>query len=175
MAVKKTKKSAAKKSAKSTRAKAAPKKSASKKSVSQSVFTPEQFFKGMEIPMSKSNKSFEKIAQDASAMSQEQMDAFMKSSQIFAKGMEDMMKACMDMAQNSAAKSQEAAQELMACKTLNELTEAQTKLAQSSFDEFMTGATKMSEMGVKLATDAMEPINDQMSKTMKKASESMAA
>ena len=68
---------------------------------------------------------------------------------------------------------------LMSCKTLNELTETQTRLAQDSFDNFISNAAKLSEMSVKLATEAFEPINSQMSKTMsksaKKTMDSMAA
>ena len=170
MAVKKTKKTA-KKTVKTAK-KAA---STAKKTAGTTTTKTKIFFETMENPMSKSNKSFEKIAQEANAIGQEQMDALMKSTQIFTKGMEEIVKTCMDLAQNSAAKSQEAAQNMMACKTLNEFTEAQTKFAQTSFDEFMSNATKMSEMSVKMATEAMEPINDQLGKAMKKASESMAA
>ena len=63
----------------------------------------------------------------------------------------------------------------MSCKDVKELTEAQNKWAQQSFDDMMSGATKISEISVKLATDAFTPINDQMGKTIKKASETMAA
>lgn len=124
----------------------------------------------MEMKMT-NNKQYEKITSDAAAMGQEQMDAFVKSSTIFAKGMEGVMKTCMDMAQSSAEKAQAAAKTMMTCKTINELTEAQSKFAQASFDEFMTGANKISEMSVKLATECMEPINGQMGKAIKKASQ----
>lgn len=129
----------------------------------------------MENPMIKGNKQFDKLAQDATAAGQEQMDAFMKSCTIWGKGMEDMVQTCIEMAQTAGEKSQAAAKSVMSCKTLNEFTDVQTKLAQASFDEFMTNATKISEKGVKLCTDAMEPINDQMGKAIKKASGAMAA
>lgn len=129
----------------------------------------------MENPMIKGNKQFDKMAQEAAATGQEQMDAFMKSCTIWGKGMEEMMQTCIEMAQTAGEKSQAAAKSVMSCKTLNEFTDVQTKLAQSSFDEFMTNVTKISEKGVKLCTDAMEPINDQMGKAIKKASSTMAA
>lgn len=115
------------------------------------------------------NKQFEKFTQDAANIGQEQVEALVKSSSIFAKGMEDILKTCMDIAQTSGQKSQDAAKTIMSCKTLNEFTEAQSKLAQASFDEFMTTATKLSEMSIKVATESLEPINDQMGKAMKKA------
>ena len=126
----------------------------------------------METPtMMNNNKQFEKIAQDAAVLGQDQVDAMMKSSTIFAKGLEDIMKTCMEIAQEAGEKSQSAAKTVMACKTLNEFTDIQTKLAQASFDEFMTNATRISEKAVKVCTDAFEPINDQMGKTIKRATD----
>lgn len=129
----------------------------------------------MENPMMKNNKQFDKIAQDAATMGQDQMDAVMKACTIWTKGMEDILKTCMDIATEAGEKSQNAAKTVMSCKTLNEFTDAQTKLAQASFDEFMTNATKLSEKTVKLCTDALEPINDQMGKSIKRATDSLAA
>jgi len=125
--------------------------------------------------MFKGNKQMDQITQDAAVMGQAQVDALVKSSTIFTKGMEEIIKTCMEIAQNAGEKSQAAAKSVMSCKTINEFTDVQTKLAQASFDEFMTNATKISEKSVKLCTDAMEPINDTMGKAMKKASDAMAA
>lgn len=116
-----------------------------------------------------SNKQFEKFTQDAASMGQEQVEALVKSGTILAKGMEDILKTCMTIAQSTTEKSQEAAKTMMACKTLNEFTEAQSKLAQDSFEDFMATATKLSELSIKVATDSLEPINDQVGKAMKKA------
>lgn len=129
----------------------------------------------MEKTMMKNNKQYDKLTQNAAILGQDHMDAMMKSSTILAKGMEDIIKTCMEIAQNAGEKSANATKTLMSCKTLNELTEAQTKLAQSSFDDFMSNATRLSEMSVKLATECFSPINDQMGRSMKKANDTMAA
>ncbi len=129
----------------------------------------------LETNMFQGNKQFDKISQDAAVMGQAQMDALVKSTTIFTKGMEDIMKTCMEICQEAGEISQTVAKTIMSCKTINEFADVQTKLAQASFDEFMTNATKISEKSVKVCTDALEPINDQMGKAMKKASEAMAA
>lgn len=129
----------------------------------------------METTMFTGNKQIEKITQDATTAAQSQVDALVKSSTIFAKGMEDIIKTCMEIAQAAGEKNQNLAKTMMSCKTLNEFTDVQTKVAQASFDEFMTNATKISEKGVKLCSDCMEPINDQMGKAMKRAKDSIAA
>jgi len=128
-----------------------------------------------EINMFQGNKQFEKLTQDGAALGQDQMDAVMKSSTILTKGLEDIVKTCMEIAQEAGEKSATATKSVLACKTLNELTEVQTKLAQASFDEFLSNATKLSELSVKVCTDCFAPINDQVGKAMKKASDAAAA
>ena len=182
MAAKSKKKSVAKKTT-ATILKSVPSSSAAPKAAADgfSAFTKAfssfpnlQQFK-LETDMFKGNKQFEKIAQDAAAAGQDQVDAILKSSTIFAKGMEDIFKTCMEIAQETTEKSQSVAKTVMSCKTLNEFTDVQTRLAQSSFDEFMSNATRLSEKTVKLCTEALEPINDQFGKTVKRASDTLAA
>jgi len=126
------------------------------------------FFK--EIPMMKGNKQFDQFTQDAAVMGQDQIDAVIKSSTIFQKGMEEIIKVASQIAQEAGEKQAAATKTLFSCKTLNEFTDAQSKLAQSSFDNFLSNATKLSELSVKVCTDCMAPINDQVGKAMKKAS-----
>ena len=135
----------------------------------KSVAEAREAIKNMERKAMNTNKQFEKFTQDAANFGQEQVEALVKSGNILAKGMEDILKTCMDIAQANGEKGQEVAKTLMACKTLNELTEVQTKLAQESFDDFMSTATKLSELSIKVATESLEPINDQVGKAMKKA------
>ena len=122
-----------------------------------------------------SKPNFEKLTSDAAASSKEHLDALAKSGALLSKGSEELIKTYIGLVQNSAEKSSEAVKSLMACKTLNELTETQNKLAQDSFETFMSGFTKLSELTVKLANTSLEPINTQFTKSMKKASEAAAA
>lgn len=125
--------------------------------------------------MTNTKANFEKLSADTATLNKEQMDAFTKSSTLFMKGSEDILKTYMALAQELVEKSAAAVKTLLGCKTLNELTEVQNKLAQESFDGFVTGATKLSEMSVKIATESFEPLNAQLSKTIKKATEAAAA
>jgi phasin family protein len=85
------------------------------------------------------------------------------------------MKTCMGLAQKTAEKNGEAFKTLLSCKTVNEFAAVQNRLAQEGFDDFMTHATRLSELGVKLASDGFAPINDQLGKAIKKAGDAMAA
>lgn len=80
----------------------------------------------------------------------------------------------MGLAQDAAEKQAQFMQGAMSSKTLNEFTEKQSKIAQTNFDDFMAGATKISELSVKLLTEASEPMSEQMTKGMQKATKAAA-
>lgn len=179
-AVKKTTKAASKKktTVKKAAKKKAPKKTVKKvaqKTVQASKKAQTENIKTMEKMMTKGQAQFDQMAKDAANNSKENMDAVVKSSNIFMKGFEDLTKTYVSWAQTSAEKNAKAFKTLMGAKTLNEFTDTQNKIAQQNFDDFMTGATKISELSVKVATEAFEPINDQMAKSIKSATDTMAA
>lgn len=122
-----------------------------------------------DIQMTSTAHKAEKMTADATALNKDQMDAFMQSGNLWVRGTEEIVKTYVSLAQEAMEKNSEAMKTLMGCKTINELTETQTKLAQQSFDDLVTNATKISELTVKIATDSLEPINSQFTKTMKKA------
>ncbi|MCB9986041.1 MAG: phasin family protein [Rhodospirillales bacterium] len=125
--------------------------------------------------MDKFAESGMKQVEDMMSMGKESTDAIMKSGSIFAKGVEEMMKACMSRAQSCGEKNANVWKSLMACKTINEFAEAQNRIAQESFEDAMNATAQMSEMSVKMMMDAFEPLNKQMSAAMKKANDSIAA
>ena len=153
------------------------KKSAAKKSASakKSVYPKiagVKHFETMEKIMTNGKAPFDKMSQDATKMYKEGQEALAESGRVYAKHMESITKFMTDLTQEAVEKNTEAFKSLWGCKTLQELTETQTKLVQENFDDFMSGATKLSELNIKLATEAFEPLNDQFSKTIQK---SMAA
>jgi len=124
--------------------------------------------------MDKYAETYMKQMEDMMSAGKMSTDAFMKSGSILAKGMEDMMKTCISKAQSSNEKSATAWKSLMACKTINDVAEAQNRMAQQCLEEAMNTTAQMSEMSVKVAMEFFEPINKQMSAAMRKA-QSMAA
>jgi phasin family protein len=174
------------------KAAAAPKKPASKPARSKSVekkglteskknqsakFNPFLFKTDnfMENTMKKSNVAFDQFGKDASEISREYSDAVMKSGTILMKGCENMVSVMMSIVQSSAEKQARLLKEAMSSKTINEFAEIQNKIAQTSFDDFMSGATKISEISVKVITESSEPVNAQVTRAIQKATESMAA
>lgn len=128
----------------------------------------------MESMMSKSKMNMDKMTQDAASYGRDQMEVFMKCSSIFAKRFEEIMRTSMSLAQDAAERQSQYMKDAMSSKTINEWAEAQNKIAQANFDDFMAGATKISEMSVKMMSEATEPLNEQMTKAMRQTS-AMAA
>ncbi len=126
-------------------------------------------FETMETTMNNFKNQYEKISSEASSSVRESVENLSKSSATFAKGAEQIMKTIAEAAQGSSQRNAEALKALMATRTLNEFAEAQNKLAQQNFEEAMSTMTKLSEMTIKLCSEALEPINGQMTKAMTSA------
>lgn len=99
----------------------------------------------------------------------EASEAFTSSGNVFAKGFEEVISACVSRAQNSNEKNSQIWQSLFACRTVNEFAEAQNKLVQGTFEDALEATSQMSELSAKLWMDAWEPLNKQVSEVMKKA------
>lgn len=123
----------------------------------------------METTMTNFKNQYEKFSSEASSSVRESVENLSKSSATFAKGAEQILKTITEAAQGSSQRNAEALKALMATRTLNEFAEAQNQLAQQNFEEAMSTMTKLSEMTIKLCSDAFEPINGQMTKAMSSA------
>ncbi len=128
----------------------------------------------METIMTKPNFQFDQFANEAANAGREGIEAFIKSSTILAKGMEDIIRTAASMSQSAAETQAELAKQIMGAKTLNDLTAAQNRIAQANFQELMASATKLSEMSVKVLNESIAPLSNQMAKGMNRASK-MAA
>ena len=118
---------------------------------------------------------YEKLTGDATSSLREGVESCVKSSSTFAKGAEQLIKTLAEVAQESGQRNAEAIKSLMASRTLNEYADAQNKLAQQNFDDAMSTMTKLSEMTIKLYTEAFEPVNAQMTKAMSSVMKKNAA
>lgn len=169
---KKTKPAAAKAAA----PKAAPKAAAFNTDALEAVFKPFQQV-GAQFGLDKFKDQFEKLApgklyvkyEEVNQLGKENVEAFVKSSQILAKAAEEMGKAISTFAQSSMELNQQAGQALLGVKSVQDLVEVQAELARSSMDHMIAGASKISDMAVKVANEAFEPIQHRVSQAIEKA------
>ena len=163
---------AQKTTAKRAAPKAAPRPQANISAFPPLNLTPQPQIMKTENIMTQGQAQFDQFTKEAASLNQEGIDAFVKSGTIFAKGFESLIKETINFAQASAEKQMQLAKDAMTSKTINECVDAQNKLAQASFDDFMSGTTKITELGVKVFSEAVEPINDQIQKSVQNSGQS---
>lgn len=125
--------------------------------------------------MTQSKVQIDQIAQEAANNGREGVECCIKSCGILFKGFEEIAKANASFVQNFAEKQAKFVNDSLKVKTLNEWSEIQNEAAQANFNDVMEACTSASEKCVKVLTEALEPINNQMNKSIRKASESIAA
>lgn len=110
--------------------------------------------------------------EDFQSMGKDNVDAMVQSSKILTKGMEDLTRAFFDLAQNSVEQSVAVSQAMLKAKTLKEVADMQNDLVKKSFDQFVAEGTKLSELSVKVANDAAEPLTSRMNEVASRFSAS---
>jgi phasin family protein len=112
---------------------------------------------------------------ELASLGKENLEALVQSSQIVVKGAETFGKEWMGFAQAAVEQNVSAVQSIVAAKTLKELVELQNDWAKKAFDTAVAESAKLSEMGVKTANDAFEPIKTRVNVTVEKLFKQSAA
>jgi phasin family protein len=103
-------------------------------------------------------EKFTKGVEGMTAFSQENVDAFVKSSEIAAKAAEGIGTEISTYSKKFFEDGVAAAQDLASAKTMTELFEKQTAYCQSAFEGMMQQTTKMNEIYSAAAKDISAPI-----------------
>ena len=135
----------------------------------------EQAYTMTKEQMEKASKSFVKGYDDLSEITQKNVEALVKAGNLWAKGAETIGKAYFNMAQVSAEAGVEAAQAMFAAKTLKDMVDVQTGYAKASIDTMVAEGKKINDMTMKVANEALEPIQTQFNKTIDKVIKQTAA
>jgi len=99
-----------------------------------------------------------KTAEEFLAFGQGNMDAFVKSSQIWAAGVQDLSKQVAATAQASFDETMTVLKSLSAVKSPKDVLDMQASLARSSMEKAMTETSKITDASMKLAEQAIAPI-----------------
>jgi phasin family protein len=109
-----------------------------------------------------------KAVADMAAFSKENVDAFVVASTLYAKGFENVGKAWYALTQETVEASAAVAKALLGAKTLKEAVDLQTDFAKTTFDKYVAESTKLSEMSIKVANEAIQPINARVNVAVEK-------
>ncbi len=99
---------------------------------------------------------------DFATFQNEAFAALVRSGEILAKGAEALSKEYFTFAQHAAEANSEAAKALLAAKSVNEFVQLQSDFLRVSLDKSVDEGSKLSEMSFKIATEAFEPLQKQM-------------
>jgi len=100
-----------------------------------------------------------KAVDQAAAFSKSNAEAFIQAGTIFFHGFEELARSFVGLTQAHVETSVSTAKALIGAKTLTELTDLQNAYAKSAFDQAVSETTHLSELAIKVANEAMEPIS----------------
>jgi phasin family protein len=143
--------------------------------------TTETSQKNMDQAMTVAKENMEKASQAAfkgydqfTTLAQGNYDAVSKSFGVLTKGVEDVTKAWFAYGQTSVDATVELSKKVMGAKSVNEVVDLQNDFAKTAFDTFVAESTKISEMSVKTANEAIEPIKARVDETVETFSKAAA-
>ncbi len=105
---------------------------------------------------------------EATAFTKESLDAGFASAAIASKGFDAFAEEVAAYGKKAAEASFANVKALSGIKSVQDLLEVQTGFARAAFDMAFAGATKIAELGVKTANEAVEPIQTRVAKAVEK-------
>lgn len=150
-----------------TRSKAAPK--PAEAAVKATTETYEQVVETTRDQVEKANAAVVKGYDEFAALQKDGVDALIKAGEIWARSAEDFGKAYFAIAQEAAEANSEAAKAFLSAKSLKEVVELQGEIARKGFDRSLSEGTKLSELSLKAANEAFQPIQQQFTASIAKA------
>jgi len=113
--------------------------------------------------------------EDVVTYNRNNMEALLKVSAIWAKGVQDINNELTVLANTSMEQGVSATKQMMNCKTVEEVVAVQSDLAKTSYDKAVVEGRKISDMGIKLAETAAQPLAARVNETVATLSKPLAA
>lgn len=142
----------------------------------------EAFAQGYEQVYANSKEQFDKVNEfthqnydDLAGFNKDTLEAVMASSNVVAKGMEDLGQEIAAYAQQAAEKNIATAQKLFAVKNVQDAMDLQAEWAKSVFDGFIAESTKLQDMSLQVGTKASAPISKQVNAAVEKFAKPISA
>ena len=111
-----------------------------------------------------------KTTEDLVAFGQGNVEAFVKSSQILATGLQDLSKQFAATAQASLDEAVSTFKALSGVKSLKEVVELQTSVAKTNVEKAIAESGKLTDAGFKLAEQAFAPLTQRFTLATEKFS-----
>lgn len=125
--------------------------------------------------LEKASASAFKAYEEFSKFQKDNYEACVAASTIFAKGAENLGKALMVFTQEAMENATQTTRAMLGAKTLREAVDLQSDFAKVNFDKFVAEGTKFSELSVKVASEALAPLNARVNAAVEKMLRPVAA
>jgi phasin family protein len=109
-----------------------------------------------------------KAYEDAVAQAKENLDAVLKAGQTLTKGLQDLGKSVIGLAQEAIAEGVNTSKQLAASKNLHEAVDLQTAHAKNQLDRLVQEGSRLTDATVKLFEEAYAPVQARVSATIDK-------
>lgn len=106
--------------------------------------------------------------EEAVGSAKDAVDAVAQAGTIFSKGLQDIGKLVLGLAQVSVEEGVAASQQLLAAKTLRELVDVQSAVAKQQFDRLLSESSRLSDLSVKLVEESFAPLTERVTATVEK-------
>lgn len=116
----------------------------------------------------KASKAMFQGYDEMNSLGKENLDAVVASGTIVARGMENFSKEVFALAQSSLETSMNVAKQMMGVRSLREAVDLQTELSRTQFDKLMADGAKLTEMSMKVANEAFQPIQARVNVALEK-------
>lgn len=142
---------------------------AAPKAAKATVESYEQVVETAKAQVEQTNEAVAKGYDDFAVLQKDGVDALIKAGEIWARGAEDFGKAYLALAQEAAEVNSEAAKAILSAKSLKEVVDLQGDFARKGFDKSLSEGAKLSELSLKVANEAFQPIQQQFTAAIEKA------
>lgn len=113
-------------------------------------------------------------AEEIAQISKQNSDAVMRSLQTVTSGATQISQALSQFSQNMMQMSVAAFQAASSARNLRDVAELQSDFAKTSMDALVENGTRITEMALKIANDASQPISQRANETMQHFSQRAA-
>lgn len=113
----------------------------------------------LRVLAAESTKAYEDVAE----YSKDDVDAIMQSGARLAKGMQEMSWEMMNYTQQSLRMGLRAANDMMECRSVEDLVAVQRDFVKETVDVFLSESAKLLQLSSRVANDAVSPINERVS------------
>jgi len=112
---------------------------------------------------------------DLTGFNKDTIEAVMASSNVVAKGVEDLGQEIAAYAQQAAEKNIATVQKLFAVKNMQDAMDLQAEWAKTAFDGFVAESAKLQDMSMQVGTKASEPLSKQVNAAVEKFAKPITA